>query len=190
MFTFIIPSINRDTLAYAVNSALNQTYADFKIIICGDGVCVPPFDDPRSVSIVAPRRGNQSATRMYAISHATTEWCVFLDDDDWVVPEYLEKFIPLIEKSDIIISRMMNYGWEIPRDHELIHGSVGISFAVRTNFILQNPFPPPPSEDYVYLRTMRDNGARVKFTDYCGYFVRKYLTDGEYINAHQLHSDA
>lgn len=182
MFTFIIPSVRKATLEYAVESVISQTYPNWNAIVCGDGTPVPAFEDERVVSIIAPHRASASATRQYAIKYASEDWCVFLDDDDWIMPDYLEKFLPFLDNSDIIISRMMNYGWEIPRDNELIHGSVGISFAVRTEILRKYPMPPPPSEDYAYLVWMRDLGYRLSFTEYTGYYVRKYLTDPNYVS--------
>jgi glycosyltransferase involved in cell wall biosynthesis len=181
MFTFIIPSVRKDTLEYAVDSVLNQTYQDWKAIVCGDGVYVPPFEDDRILTIIAPRRSLASATRLYAAKYVDTEWIVFLDDDDWVVPHYLETFLPLVDSSDVIVSQMMNYGNVMPTGPGLVHGHVGISFAVRTEAFLREGMPDDPSEDYKFLIHMQTNDYRVNYTLQCGYFVRKFLDDPEFI---------
>lgn len=182
MFTFIIPSVRKSTLEYAVDSVLAQEYPHWNAIVCGDGVYVPPFEDDRILTIIAPHRQDASKTRMYAAKYAVTPWIVFLDDDDWVEPWYLTSFLPYLENSDVVISKMNNYGWEIPREHELIHGSVGISFTIRTEVLLANPFPPPPSEDYAILVALKDRGYRLSYTDTCGYYVRKYQFDPNFIS--------
>ena len=181
MFTFIIPSIRKDTLEYTIESVLAQTDPNWKAIVCGDGVCIPPFTDERILTIIAPKT-NQSFTRNYAAKYANTEWLVMLDDDDWVVPEYLEWFKPYTENSDIIVSQMNNYGNIIPIGPIIEHGQIGISFAVRRSVLLEFPFPSVASEDYVYLKTARDEaGYRISFTNMCGYYVRKFLTDPNFI---------
>ena len=181
MFTFIIPSIRKDTLEYAVESVLGQNYQDWRAIVCGDGVYVPPFEDDRILTIIAPRRALASATRLYAAKYVDTEWIVFLDDDDWVAPNYLETFLPLVDTSDVIISQMMNYGTVMPAGHDIIHGNVGISFAVRTDVFLKEGMPEDPSEDYKFLAHMRAQQYRINYTLQCGYFVRKFLNDPEFV---------
>lgn len=183
MFTFIVPSVRKGSLEYAVDSVINQTYTNWLAIVAGDGCYVPAFEDERILSIIAPPRRDASQVRMYAAKYVTTEWVVFLDDDDWVEPDYLEKFIPFMPENDIIISQMNNYGHAIPSGHFIEHGSVGIAFAIRTEVLLENPLPPPPSEDYVYLKRMLDKGFRIAYTDYCGYVVRRYLSDPNFVSA-------
>lgn len=176
MFTFIIPSVNKGSLPYAVESMVNQTFPHWNAIICGDGTCIPTYEDDRILSMIAPHRGSASITRMYAAKYATEDWIVFLDDDDWVEPWYLEAFLPHLE-SDVIISQMNNYGNIMPSDLSIIHGQVGISFAVRREILLNNPFPPPPSEDYALLKDLEHKGYRIDRTMKCGYHVRRYLNE-------------
>jgi glycosyltransferase involved in cell wall biosynthesis len=182
MFTFIIPSVRKGSLAYAVDSVVNQTFPYWEAIVCGDGIAVPNFSDNRVKSIMAPRHGDASAIRMIAARHTKNPWIVFLDDDDWVAPDYLDRFIPFVSDNDIIISKMLNYGNQIPSGHFIEHGNVGISFAVKTEVLLENPLPPAPSEDYVFLKRMEGLGYKIAYTDYCGYFVRKYQYDPSFIS--------
>ena len=49
--TFIIPSVNRDTLTNSINSLLNQTNKNWKCIIIYDGVDGIKFKDKRIKTI-------------------------------------------------------------------------------------------------------------------------------------------
>lgn len=176
MFTFVVPSINRPTLPATVQSILDQNIKDWKLIICSDGTDVPKFSDERIISIRVSC-GNATCAREAALPLIDTEWVAFVDDDDWITPDYLDHFMKFVESSDVIISQMMNYGTAIPEIHAIDHGHVGISFAIRTEVWRNNKMPPPPSEDYKFLHLLEVNKYRIAFTDYCGYFVRKYLYD-------------
>jgi glycosyltransferase involved in cell wall biosynthesis len=183
-WTFIIPSVRKGSLEYAVESVLNQENPHWKAIVCGDGVCVPAFEDERILTIIAPRRGSASATRMYASKYAEPGWLCFLDDDDWIEPWYLDSMIytarsggDQTSEPDVVISKMDNYGSIMPFESNIIHGNVGISFAVKTDVLAENPMPPPPSEDFILLKRLELAGYKIWYTNKCGYVVRRYLSD-------------
>jgi hypothetical protein len=75
---------------------------------------------------------------------------------------------------------MLNYGFPIPPGEFIEHGQVGISFAVKRDVLLANPFPPPPSEDFKFLHMVQERGFKITYTNTCGYIVRKFLTDPDY----------
>jgi len=179
-FTFIVPTIGRNTLPYAIQSVKSQTIQDWKAIICGDGIePYGTYPDDRITVMTAPGRGSASLTRNYAAQFIDTEWAVLLDDDDWVYPDYLEKFDELskLDDYDIMVSQMNNYGDILPVGEEIILSRIGISFAVTTKCLVENPMPSVGCEDFYYLDAMNKQGKKIGFTHYCGYYVRKYLND-------------
>lgn len=180
MFTFVIPTLNRPTLNYAVESVVNQTIPHWKAIVCGDGVVPPSFEDDRILSI-STERGDATKTREATLPYIDTEWVAFLDDDDWINSNYLEYFYIYTSTSDIIISRMMNYGVPIPQRNVIEHGQVGISFAIRTDVWKANKMPDPPSEDFKFLKMLEEKNYRISFTSNCGYFVRKFMNDSNFV---------
>ena len=183
LVSIIIPAYNAERfIAQTIDSVLKQTYSNWKTIICGDGVDLPSYEDNRITSISIPEINDQGQVRNYAATLVDSEWIAFLDDDDYIRPEYLEKFLPFLQESDIVVSRMMNYGFEIPMFHEIVHSRVGISFAVRTDVFKSNPMPSPPSEDYKFLELVLGRGYRFSFTDYTGYYVRQWQSDPNYFN--------
>lgn len=86
-------------------SVLNQTYADFEIIVMDDGSrddtgeIVRSFNDKRIKYFYKENEG-LSETRNKGITASSGEYVAFLDHDDIWMPEKLEKQITLFEKKD------------------------------------------------------------------------------------------
>jgi glycosyltransferase involved in cell wall biosynthesis len=93
--TIIIPVLNGEAyIARAVQSVLNQEFADLEIVIIDDGstdrtsAIIAGFKDPRIRYEYQPRRG-PSAARNAGISLSVSEWVAFLDADDHWHPRKL-----------------------------------------------------------------------------------------------------
>ena len=91
----IIPAYNQGHyLGKAIQSVLNQTFADFEIIVVDDGstdntrTVVHNFTDPR-VRYVHQQNAGLSAARNTGIRHATGAFLTYLDSDDLFLPEKL-----------------------------------------------------------------------------------------------------
>jgi glycosyltransferase involved in cell wall biosynthesis len=92
----VIPVYNgRNYLRQAIESVLHQTYQPIELVVVDDG----STDDSREVLasygerlsvICQPNRGVASA-RNAGIRAARGEWVAFLDQDDWWMPEKIER---------------------------------------------------------------------------------------------------
>lgn len=98
--SMIIPTYNRaNLLCRAIQSALNQTYENFEIIIIDDGSNDNTSDvvekyqkqDERIRYIRCEKNKGGSAARNKGIKAAKGEYLAFLDDDDEWLPEKIEK---------------------------------------------------------------------------------------------------
>jgi len=91
-------------LPRACASVLAQTLSDFELIVVDDG-SMPPAQvdgsDPRVRLVRREVAGGPSAARNEGIEHAQGKWITFLDDDDWLLPEMLERSIELAEESTL-----------------------------------------------------------------------------------------
>ena len=105
-FSFVVPTYNRAHIIHkTIDSALNQTHADFEMVIVDDGStdnteeAISKISDSRLVYFkkINEERG---AARNYGVLHARGKYIVFLDSDDIVHPEFLEKVKLELEKND------------------------------------------------------------------------------------------
>jgi glycosyltransferase involved in cell wall biosynthesis len=105
-FSVIIPAYNaRDVLERTVRSALAQTYHDFEVVISDDG---SPDDTLEVANALAKRdsrvrvvtglNGGCSVARNRGFEAARGEFCVLLDADDMLKPEYLATMSAFIDR--------------------------------------------------------------------------------------------
>jgi len=115
---FILPAYKARFLKEAVASILNQSYANFRLIVVDD--CSPDdiagivrsFDDPR----ISYHRNERNiggtdlvAAWTAALAYADSEWCILASDDDIYEPTFLAEMIRLSEKypsCDLLHGRM------------------------------------------------------------------------------------
>jgi glycosyltransferase involved in cell wall biosynthesis len=114
--SIVCPTFNGATRGYlreAIESALDQTFKGYELIIVDDGstdhtkeVCEPYLEDSRVHYIFQPNAGPASA-RNTGISASTGEFICFLDDDDIWKAEKLQRQIEYI---DAQLSNFSNWG--------------------------------------------------------------------------------
>lgn len=189
MITFIIPTIGRNTLKYAIQSIENQTDDDWKIIIVFDGI-KPTIDvtNPKIKILETTKRGKDKNSagnvRNYGMRHVDTEWIAFLDDDDIISNDYVETFKKELHKYsfiDVLIFRMYrkNQNDILPRlqTDNFYEGEVGISFVLKTEIFKSGlQFIPSSTEDYDYLNRMRERKYIIMISPYVTYFVNSSET--------------
>lgn len=144
MITFIIPSINRDSIVKTINSLLNQTNNNWKCIIIFDGVKGREFNDERIKTISVEKTGGRSnahgmagLVRNFGINLCDTEWIGFVDDDDTLDENYVETLLTKYSNYDFVLWRMKYHNGRILPpiyDDRIIFGNVGISFCYKNKF--------------------------------------------------------
>jgi glycosyltransferase involved in cell wall biosynthesis len=106
--TVAVPAYNAELwLRDALNSAVGQTFQAHEIIVVDDGSKDRTEEIARSFGdkiryIKQPNQG-VSAARNTAIREATGDWIAFLDSDDLIVPEKLEKQVAVIEANPNLV---------------------------------------------------------------------------------------
>ena len=103
----IIPTHNRASLVNrAVRSVLDQTYVHFELIVVDDASTdntqdvINSFADIRIVYVRHSENRGVSAARNTGIKAAQNKYISFLDDDDELLPAFLEKQVDAIKNSD------------------------------------------------------------------------------------------
>jgi glycosyltransferase involved in cell wall biosynthesis len=102
----VIPTYNRAHLVLrAVRSVLDQTFADFEVIVADDAstddteAVVGALDDPRVRYLRCERNGGNAAARNLGWRSARGRFICFLDSDDEYRPAFLERVIDAFEQA-------------------------------------------------------------------------------------------
>ena len=95
--SFIIPTIGRRSLTRAVQSVLDQKFPkdQFEVIVVNDsGMDLPEagWNHLAGVTILNTNRVERSFARNSGAAVAQGRFLLFLDDDDWILPETLSQF--------------------------------------------------------------------------------------------------
>ena len=99
LLSVILPVYNQEKyVAETIESVLSQTFADFELLLHDDGstdgsaVIIRRYaaQDARIRASFAPNAGKCEATNRL-VEQAQGQWCAFLDADDVMLPERLEK---------------------------------------------------------------------------------------------------
>lgn len=103
----VIPLFNQaQFVAQTIESCLAQTHQDTEIIVVNDG----STDESRMVALRYPVRvidqSNKglAGARNAGIMNSTGDFILPLDSDDWIDPHYIEKTLPLMQRSVGIVS--------------------------------------------------------------------------------------
>lgn len=104
VITVVVPVYNMEFyLERCLSTLLNQTYPFYEILLIDDGstdrsplLCEDYEKNyPAKVRCLHKENGGLSSARNYGIDHARGSFIIFPDPDDWVDPDYLERFIEL-----------------------------------------------------------------------------------------------
>lgn len=152
--TFIIPSIRRDTLQRTIDSVRDAPY-------------LVGYDD---------KRIGEGKMRDRLIRKATTPWVSFVDDDDTVTEDYVQRLQEEIEKNpdaDLIYFRMYNAdsGWLSPQ-WPVIRFGIGMCFSVKREVAMEFPFESEPHEDLRFVERLEEAGKKIVFSTYITYKIR------------------
>lgn len=108
----IIPVYNvKHYIKQCVCSILNQTYQDYELILVDDGSTdesiervLPIIDHNKNIHVHRQANGGVSSARNKGIELASGDWLAFIDSDDCILPDYLEKLYSVTHKADFVLS--------------------------------------------------------------------------------------
>lgn len=108
--SIIIPVYNASQfLAKCIESIIAQTESDIEVLLINDGsrddsleICREYAQKDPRIKVFDKPNGGVSSTRNHGIGHAQGEYVMFVDADDWLSPDAVEKCIPYMPQYDII----------------------------------------------------------------------------------------
>lgn len=116
LISIIIPVYNVEKYIHrCVDSVINQTYQKLEIILVDDGspddcgkICDEYAKKDNRIKVILKENGGLSDARNHGIESATGEWLFFLDSDDWIHPQTIDKLYDAAIKNDVSVS-ICNY---------------------------------------------------------------------------------
>ncbi|MDO4173557.1 MAG: glycosyltransferase family 2 protein [Eubacteriales bacterium] len=109
----LVPVYNVEPyLRQCIDSIMGQTFSDFELILCDDGstdcsgqICDTYAAKDSRVRVVHKKNEGLLWTRRVLLRHATGRYVLFVDSDDWIAPELLEKTVACAQRtgSDIVL---------------------------------------------------------------------------------------
>lgn len=114
LVSVILPiyNIEKDYLRQCVDSILKQTYKNIEIILVDDGstnnvyeICLEYQNKDSRVKAIKQENAGVSVARNTGLRNSNGEYICFIDPDDWLADNYIEKLYESIEltKSDIAV---------------------------------------------------------------------------------------
>lgn len=108
MISVIVPVYKVEAyLPRCVDSILRQTYQDFELILVDDGspdrcgmLCDEYAEKDNRIKVIHKKNGGLSDARNAGLSIADGAYFAFVDSDDWVTPDYLEKLLSGLLSTD------------------------------------------------------------------------------------------
>lgn len=192
IITFIIPSIGRPTITRTIRSLQKLNNPNWNAIVIFDGVKnnISHIKDPRIKYYEIKKKGKLNMggkTRNYGINKVkNSEWIGFVDDDDTISPNYIDKLLLDAKHGfDCIIFRMIVDTNNIlpPLNTTYIHkNKVGISFCVKRNVLHKNNFKNSKTEDFNLLYKLKQKKYKILLSKNITYFVRMNPIKNIYTN--------
>lgn len=108
LISVIVPIYNVEKwLRDCVKSILNQTYKNLEIILIDDGstdrcgqICDQFLEKDSRIKVFHKANGGLSDARNYGLSQASGKYICFVDSDDYIEENMIEKLYLAIRKSD------------------------------------------------------------------------------------------
>lgn len=113
LVSIVIPVYNVEKYIHdCVDSVIAQTYHDLEIILVDDGstdssgiICDKYKEKDDRIKVFHQKNGGLSAARNTGMDSAIGEYLYFLDSDDYIEPQTIERLVDTIEqeKADIVL---------------------------------------------------------------------------------------
>lgn len=149
-FSVIIPCYNQaHFLSECVLSVIKQSFIDWELIIVNDGstdntqeVAENLAKQDHRIKIVIKSNGGLSSARNAGIATAHGECYHFLDADDYMMPECLQKVNAVYQISKKVDIVRVGYNYVTEVDNKIFHSVYAHQIETPVNYILSNNLGP------------------------------------------------
>lgn len=107
-------------ISQCIESLIAQTYKNTEIILVDDGskdrsgeICDEYAEKDDRIRVYHKQNGGLSSARNHGLQHATGEWIMHVDGDDWIEQDLLELLLNKAQETDADIA-MADFSWDCP----------------------------------------------------------------------------
>lgn len=192
MVSIIVPVYNSsDYINRCIDSVIGQKYADIEVVIIDDGsnddslaICKDIASKDSRVKVFSQPNSGASLARNRGLDIATGGYVMFVDSDDWIAPDMIERMMSVFQANpeiQIVQTR-------VPGDMKDREGDQVLSGAQAVKYLLEGSWWGPVcklirrelisgvrfpeatiSEDYLFNYQLFNNSECVYYLDKCYY---------------------
>ena len=195
----IIPVYNVAAyLPRCLDSVLAQTFRDIEILCINDystdgslRVLEQYAKQDRRIKIFSNKENIGGAlSRNVGLDNATGEYVYFIDSDDWIEPDYLEKMLSAIEtaKTEVVLNlnilQETAQGTALYTQHNISHLADDGEFLNRWNIIANTPcllWARLYKRSFLEEHHLRLSGVRTTCDDYIFHYISHIYTDKTFV---------
>ena len=128
--SIIMPVYNKEKyLDKSIKSILDQTYENFELIIINDGstdnssyICHRFEQEDSRIKVIDIENNGVSNARNIGIKNANGQYVQFIDGDDYIDEDMIERLVNLSEKynTDIIITAIKKIDLKLKKSREVV----------------------------------------------------------------------
>lgn len=185
--SIVIPVYNAEKyVEKCINSIFNNTYKNFEIILINDGSTdnsleiLNKFSKNKKIKIYTQDNHGAAYSRNFGLKKAMGKYITFMDSDDYIESDYLEKYVLAFKENiDIVLGGYVKVmpkkrKKSIPKfcDWDVFRFSVTFGKMYRKDFLDKYSIQFGNTEfleDVIFNVTCLFNGARYQYIDYAGY---------------------
>lgn len=111
MISVIIPIYNKQRfIGRCIESVLSQTYTDWELLLIDDGSTdasaerIQSYLADQRIRYIYKENGGVSSARNRGIKEAKGEWIIYIDADDYFLPEALQILYDTAVNNHVLIS--------------------------------------------------------------------------------------
>ena len=186
--SIIIPVYNSEKyISKCLDSILNQSYKDYEIILMDDGSkdsslkIIKDYDKKyENIHAYSQKNGGPALARNNCLDKAKGKYIMFIDSDDYIDKEYLDKYISVADDYDLVIG-----GFRKVDDNKtlftrkLVEGEFAkyivtgpVCHLYKRKLIIDNNIKflnTKMSEDVYFNIKIYEQNPKIKIIDYVGY---------------------
>jgi len=192
--SIIVPVFNASTtLRRCLDSIICQSYKNIEVILVDDGstdesatICDEYASADNRLAVFHKQNGGVSSARNAGIDIMTGEWLVFVDSDDWIDSDYLERLVGYAAGIDFVVcnsSKQEEYSGREIIDYfsEYSRRNVGMSWSqgcrklIRSSLIKDNGIKFDSKEffgeDTLFILDVLKYVDKIRTIKYNGYHI-------------------